>query len=241
MEDFDTNMTNGAVHRLPGLLPEKPVNVGPFHCSNLPDDVRGGTVGRDNIPVIMYESRIKKDEKGECKKEEKWAVMMPPVKSVGIVCAGCYVPEMTLWNNSRCVSCRTFANHMDIKEDGSRKRKCLALGDNSLPNVTAKVGGTEAGKLPVTATANKVNLEGVPACDLLQALKGTLGLTAEHTDAVLAEIPDGDMLYTLGRRHEDGLAGYLPHIDFTDIKAYVAYVTKNDKAERARRALKKLR
>jgi hypothetical protein len=69
----------------------------------------------------------------------------------------------------------------------------------------------------------------------------TPGLTAEHTDAILVEIPDGDMLYTLKRRQEDGLAGYLPHINFADIKAYVAYVTKNDKAERARWALKKLR
>jgi hypothetical protein len=71
-------------------------------------------VGRDNIPVVLYEARFKMVE-GKPEKQEKWAVMVPPrKKDIGIVCAGCYAPTMSLWDKSRCVSCRTFANHLDV-------------------------------------------------------------------------------------------------------------------------------
>jgi hypothetical protein len=206
----------------PGLVPEH-VNVGPFHCCQIPDSVRGGTVGRDNIPVILYEARVKIID-GMPTKQEKYAIMVPPKKDLGIVCAGCYKPGMTLWNNARCVSCRTFANHLDTKEDGSRKRQCISFGDDALEAVIDR----SLGAVPTASGPTKVNLEGMHASDLLHALKGTLGLTAEHTDAILAEIPDGDLLYTLKRRHEEGLAGYLPHIEDRDILKHLDNIELSD-------------
>jgi hypothetical protein len=35
------------------------VNVGPFHVKRVTDYTRGATVGRDNIPVVLYEARVK--------------------------------------------------------------------------------------------------------------------------------------------------------------------------------------
>jgi len=226
----------------PGPVPEH-VNVGPFHCCQIPDSVRGGTVGRDNIPVILYEARVKVID-GMPTKQEKYAVMVPPKKDLGIVCAGCYKPEMTLWNNARCVSCRTFANHLDTKEDGSRKRQCLAHDSLTRAIERAGSGLVPPKEVPV------YDLKEVPACDLLHALKGTLGLTAEHTDAILAEISNSDLLYTLKGRHEDGLAGFLnleedkdviKILDNITLKDIKAYVKEKEKTERTRRVLKSLR
>jgi hypothetical protein len=67
----------------------------------------GATVGRDSIPVVLYEARVKMID-GVPTKQEKYAVMVPPKKDVGIVCAGCYTQQMMFFTNSRCVSCRTF-------------------------------------------------------------------------------------------------------------------------------------
>jgi hypothetical protein len=131
VEDYP-NLEEGKVIGLGGR-PDN-VNVGPFHCAHVPDSVRGGTVGKDNIPVILYESRIKKID-GKHVKQEKYAVMMPPTKDpkkrIGVVCAGCYAPGMTLWDISRCVNCRTFVNHLDplLNEDPKDKRKKVAVVD----------------------------------------------------------------------------------------------------------------
>jgi hypothetical protein len=225
-----SDMTEGQVQRLLHETPPGHVNVGPFNVCNVSDYVRGVTVGRDNIPVVLYEARVKMIE-GVPTKQEKYAVMVPPSKDLGVVCAGCYGPKMTLWNNARCVSCRTFANHLDTKEDGSRKRQCLSdRFDHSLSNAM-KAAGDDV--IPATTR----DLKDVPACELLHALKGKCGLTTDAIDAIMVDIPNGELLHALKERHEDGLAGYLDHVDLKDIRAYVK---GKDKVGRVSRALKRL-
>jgi len=125
MDTLFADMREGEVFRR-NDMPVVKVDVGPFHCVNLPDAVRGNTVGRMEIPVILYDSRDR-IVNGVRRFEEKYAVMVPPKKDFGIVCAGCYTPDISLWNDSRCVSCRTFANHLDTAGvDNARKRACLS-------------------------------------------------------------------------------------------------------------------
>lgn len=143
-------------------MPPSHINVGPFHVTNVPDVVRANIVSRQEIPVVLYEAR-KRVIDGKEVTQEKYAVMVPQTKHFGIVCAGCYAPNMTLWNISRCVSCRTFAKHLDtVKgDDESRKRACL--GD--LETVLARVPEDE------TQSEPEVDISDAADCDLLEALK----------------------------------------------------------------------
>lgn len=166
------------------------INVGPFEVHHVTDYTRGNTVGKQKIPVILYDSRYKIID-GEEVLQEKYAVMVPPTKDVGLVCAGCYNQHTNLFNNSHCVSCRTFSNHTDtipIKSEFNdecvqvRKKRCYhgIDPDNSFEAVMARVADDTT---PEEETVE--DLTGVPNCDMLEELAS---------------------------RHEDGLAGYLDHI-----------------------------
>jgi hypothetical protein len=260
-------------HRLFNHGPPVHVKVGPFQCANVSDYTLANTVCRDNIPVILYEA-IKHEDTEVV--EEKYAVLAPPHKDLRVVCAGCYKPGLSLFHPGQCVSCRTFATHFETMEGDkdkitqehlkTRKRPCLNWGpkphanpnqsfeDETLEEKIARmrdvvISPTDAIE-PELALPGTRNLKDVPACDLLHALKGPLGLTTEHTDEILAEITTSDLLYALKRRHPDGLAGFLNHVEDEDIIEYLdnihlkdinAYVKKKDKASRVKRALKTLR
>ncbi|HSN65404.1 MAG TPA: hypothetical protein VLS94_02140 [Fusibacter sp.] len=205
-------------------------------------------------------------------------MMVPPNQNLGLVCAGCYKPGMSLWNNSKCVSCRTFANHLEpvltddptdtnpnpkkrrkipvLMPDGKTVvRKCQRIPDNN-PDLSLANAIQRANSDPVVAgpgPKTTLDLKDVPLCDLLQALKGTLGLTTEHTDAILAEISHNDLIHALKGRHPNGLAGFMNYMDLEDeeditecldsidLKVIKAYVKEKDKVGRKARALKKLR
>ena len=243
-----------SIHPTMPLVPL--VNVGPFHINHVDDQVRANTVARDRIPVVLYESRMKAVN-GVEKKQEKWAVMVPPNKYLGIVCAGCYKPGMTLWNNSLCMSCRSFANHLDtiekdprIPEDlRTRKRPCLGDLDDCINRV---------GNLPSSTNTPGSDVSMISTKDLEAELKRRHDdiifvtekeLTTEEMDKILAKIPDTEYIMALKGKHPDGLAGYLNHVDDKDIimhldnidlKEIKAYVKEKEKAGRARRALKHL-
>jgi hypothetical protein len=186
------------------------VNIGPFHAKDVPDNVRGGTVGRREIPVILYESRIKQVH-GKPEFQEKYAILVPPKKDLGLVCAGCYDPKMTLWDISKCTSCRTFAKHLDTKEDGSRKTLCKGMF--SVGSLEAAMQRAGAAVPAPTVETTGIDLTDIPVPELLQALKGALGLNVEHTDAILEEITDSDLIHALKGR-PGGLAGLcLPHME----------------------------
>jgi hypothetical protein len=268
-EPMEVDMKGKDMVRLKDMPPGH-VNVGPFHVCNLPDYVRGATVGRDNIPVVLYEARFKMVE-GKPEKQEKWAVMVPPRKDIGIVCAGCYAPTMSLWDKSRCVSCRTFANHLDVvlcvdpenpkkriaekDEDGNeiRKRPCLAFGPSSpdpefnhLVTIMEKVKDAmppvnENEGLRGQIIENETGAMTAGALTLtmpVQAFEEEDEMSVKDIDELLPKIPECDLLEELRKRHMDGLAGFLSHINMKDIKAYVK---ENDKIGRKARALKKLR
>jgi hypothetical protein len=138
---------------------------------------------------------------------------------LGLVCAGCYDPKMTLWDISRCVSCRTFAKHLDTKEDGSRKTLCKgAFFVNSLEAAIGRASAmvTEPSAVEPASVA-PVDLKDVPVPDLLQALKGALGLSTAHVDAILEEITDPDLIHTLKGRPGGLAALCLPHMEPADI------------------------
>ena len=71
------------------------------------------------------------------------------------------------------------------------------------------------------APGGLVDLKDVPATDLVQALKDVIGKDAKHTDDILAEVNDCDLLHALKGKHPDGLAGYLNHIEDEDIISYL--------------------
>lgn len=218
------DMTEGQVRLVAGDPPS--VNVGPFHVTRVTDYTRGATVGRDNIPIVLYEARVKMID-GVPTKQEKYAVMVPPKKDVGIVCAGCYTQQMTLFNNSRCVSCRTFANHLDTQgENGPRKRLCL--NQDPVAKLEAVVDRVKEAGEEVSVVTDLTDLTKVPASDLLQALKDKQELTTEVTDALMANVPTADLLYALKGTHPDGLAGYLNHVEDRDILKYLDNIELSD-------------
>jgi thiol-disulfide isomerase/thioredoxin len=191
----DMTMTGGRIH----CLTEDPpfVDIGPFHVTRVTEYTRGATVGWDNVPVVLYEARVKIID-GVPTKQEKYAVMVPPRKDVGLVCAGCYTPTMTLFNNSRCVSCRTFAKHLDtLGDDGPRK--CLCLNQDPVTKLEAVMDRVRGEGSPNPPDVNMVEIESW--CDMLEALKS---------------------------RHEDGLAGYLNHIEDRDILKHLDNIELSD-------------
>jgi hypothetical protein len=72
----------------------------------------------------------------------------------------------------------------------------------------------------------------------VQAFEEEDEMSVKDIDELLPKIPECDLLEELRKRHMDGLAGFLSHINMKDIKAYVK---ENNKIGRKARALKKLR
>lgn len=197
----------GQTKRVLDTLPN--VKVGPFFAAYVPDDVRGGTVGCDNIPVILYDARIKKVD-GHTVHEEKYAVLMPPTKDpkkrIGIVCAGCYKPGMQLWDISRCVNCRTFVNHLDpvLMEHPHDKRKKIPVIDTDGFPVRKRKCASDNTEYSLAESIKRVKNGSV---------KGTGGLTIEEARIPvpkpvvnLADFSAQDLYKALQAKHdEDGL------------------------------------
>jgi hypothetical protein len=228
-------------HHLFDHGPPAHVKVGRFQCANVSDYTLANTVCHDNIPVILYEV-IKHEDTGVI--EEKYAVLAPPHKDLRVVCAGCYKPGLSLFHPGQCVSCRTFATHFETVEGDkdkitqehlkTRKRPCLNWGPkppNPKPSIEdetleLKMAHMHDVEMPPTNENQKAPVDKRDE------------MTTEDMDVILAKIPDVELIMALKGRHENGLAGYLNHIDIKDIKAYVK---ENNKAGRVKRALKTLR
>jgi hypothetical protein len=174
------------------------VNVGPFNASNVSDYVRAVTVAKNGIPVILHQTRMKMVD-GVEQKQERYAVMLPPTKNVGVVCAGCYDKNISLWNPSQCVSPRTFANHLDTMPNPDpngnpiRKRECMAR--DSLDDCVKRVngGGGDHGD-----KTNKVKLDEVSDSDLIYELSrrglgeiGVAGASFEQLEAEMRRLASG--------------------------------------------------
>jgi hypothetical protein len=54
-----------------------------------------------------------------------------PTKDLRIVCAGCFVPGMSLYDDSKCKRVSSFCQHLDLYK-GERKTSCKAIGENTL-------------------------------------------------------------------------------------------------------------
>jgi hypothetical protein len=124
------------------IVDQQKIDVGPFLAEDVPDYVRAVTVVKNQIPVVLYQTRFKMID-GVEQKQERYAVMLPPNKDVGVVCAGCYSPNISLWNNSKCVSPRTFAKHLDTRQnaDGDPVRKHTCITCDPLENCVKRVNG----------------------------------------------------------------------------------------------------
>ena len=108
------------------VLPPDHVKVGPFAVGQVSDYTLANVVGRDRVPVVLYEARMD-DATGRI--EERYAVLAPPDKNLRIVCAGCYWPGMSLFHTyDGVMGPRTFYGHFEMTDPKgpkpSRKRPC---------------------------------------------------------------------------------------------------------------------
>ena len=94
--------------------------LGPFPVSAITDRVRGVLVAQQGLPIILKDG-------------VRFAVLAPPNKDLRIVCAGCFTPGMSLFDDSKCKKISSFSQHWDTRK-GDRKECCKALGYDSLEN-----------------------------------------------------------------------------------------------------------
>ena len=106
-----------------------PSCLGPFPMTAVTDHVRGRLVAQQGHPVILQEGT-------------RFAVLAPPNKDLRVICAGCFTPGMSLFEDSKCKRVSSFAQHWDTKRvDGRHERKecCKAVGYHSLENCILRV------------------------------------------------------------------------------------------------------
>jgi hypothetical protein len=92
--------------------------LGPHTVSAVDDYVRGRIVAQGKVPVILKDG-------------QRYAILAPPGKDLRVVCAGCFVPGMSLFDDSKCKKVSLFSQHWDLKK-GERKECCKAIGANTL-------------------------------------------------------------------------------------------------------------
>ena len=102
-----------------------PSCLGPFPVSAITDHVRGRLVAQQGHPVILQDGT-------------RFAVLAPPGKDLRIVCAGCFTPNMSLWDDSRCKKVSSYSQHWDVRR-GERKECCKAVGYDTLENCQLRV------------------------------------------------------------------------------------------------------
>ena len=94
------------------------------------DHVRGRLVAQQGHPVILQDGT-------------RFAVLAPPNKDLRVICAGCFTPGMSLFDDSKCKKVSSFAQHWDTRQgkDGRRERKecCKSVGYDTLENCILRV------------------------------------------------------------------------------------------------------
>ncbi len=77
--------------------------------------IRCDLVAKQNIPIILSETHANGTN--------RFAVLAPPNKELRVVCAGCYEPGMSLFDDTKCKKVSSFSQHWDLKQ-GKRKYEC---------------------------------------------------------------------------------------------------------------------
>lgn len=157
------------------------VKVGPFHVANeISDYTLANTVGRDKIPVIVYDVR---HDPVTHTYEEVYGVLAPPTADVRMVCAGCYFRGMSLFHTWECMRCRTFASHFQRKDakdpTSARVRPCRVLPEP----LEAKMERMR--NVPPTPETPKAPASSLLECDMITELRarpGGLTSLAPHID-----------------------------------------------------------
>jgi hypothetical protein len=103
--------------------------LGPFPVSAITDYVRGVLVTQQGLPIILQDGA-------------RFAVLAPPNKELRIVCAGCFTPGMSLFDDSKCKKVSSYSQHWDTRK-GDRKESCKALGFDSLKSCIQRVNAVK--------------------------------------------------------------------------------------------------
>jgi len=92
--------------------------LGPYTVNAVDDYVRGRIVAQQMKPVVLQDG-------------ERYAILAPPTKDLRVICAGCFVPGMSLFDDSKCKKVSSFCQHLDLYK-GERKMICKATGEGTL-------------------------------------------------------------------------------------------------------------
>jgi hypothetical protein len=107
--------------------------VGPFPVTAIDDYVRSKLVVGQGVPVTLYEER---------NGVGRYAILAPPGKDMRVVCVGCFHPEMTLFDDSRCKKVSSYCQHWDMNK-GSRRNECKTKEGHILEECIARVGNND--------------------------------------------------------------------------------------------------
>jgi hypothetical protein len=95
--------------------------VGPFPIAAVDDYVIAKLVAEEGVPITLHKERDS---------AERYAILAPPGKDMRVVCVGCFHPEMTLFNDSRCKKVSSYCQHWDMNK-GARRNECNILSKNA--------------------------------------------------------------------------------------------------------------
>jgi hypothetical protein len=157
--------------------------LGPYSVGAVDDYVRGRVVAQQQKPVILQDG-------------ERYAVLAPPTKDLRIVCAGCFVPGMTLLDDSKCKKVSSFSQHLDLNK-GQRKVECKASGENSLDACLQRIEGV--GCLSYQAV---VDPSALTTDQLIHEL-----VSRNELDTVVTQVETDDLVDTLKDRGVKMLVG----------------------------------
>jgi hypothetical protein len=149
-----------------------PSCLGPFPVSAITDHVRGRLVAQQGHPVILQDGA-------------RFAVLAPPNKELRIVCAGCFTPGMSLFDDSKCKKVSSYSQHWDTRK-GDRKESCKAVGYDSLENCIQRVNAN-------TIKDDEVGDVVLPVVDLPEDPEeevATLSLTPTQIGGLLSKMVD---------------------------------------------------
>jgi hypothetical protein len=106
--------------------------VGPFPVAAVSDYVRAKLVATEKVPITLHEV----NDEGE----ERYAVLAPRGKELRVLCVGCFKPNVSLFDNSRCKNVSSYCQHWDMNAKLNLCRhECKSVSPNTLTECLDRV------------------------------------------------------------------------------------------------------
>lgn len=167
--------------------------LGPYTIGAVDDYVRGRIVAQQMKPVVLQDG-------------ERYAILAPPTKDFRVVCAGCFVPGMSLFDDGKCKRVSSFCQHLDLHK-GERKASCKATGDDALEACLRRLDEGEEVRLDEGDAGGDVNVSKLTTEQLVQELasRGELGTVVAQvdTDDLVTMVKDRGVKVLIDARFED--------------------------------------